>query len=147
MTTQDPHPHPEPVTPSGVAPARPLGVTILAILAAIAGVLGLLGSLLILAAGGIVGAAGGGALGGLFGIIGILTLILAIAYLAFAFGAWTLKPWAWMLGLVAGGVGIALGVLQLFGGDMIGPLISIVINGAIIYYLMTPEVKTAFGRA
>jgi hypothetical protein len=31
-------------------------------------------------------------------------------------------------------------------GDVVGALIPILINGAIIYYLMTPDVKAAFGR-
>src|SRR3712207_1825572 len=64
---------------------RPLGITILAILAAVAGVLGLLGSLTLLGFG--------------LGIYGLLFLVLSVVYLVFAYGAWTLKPWAWTLGV------------------------------------------------
>ena len=121
---------------------RPLGVTILAILAAIAGILGLLGSLALL---GISGAAGVG--GGM--LWGIISLILAVAYLAFAYGAWSLKPWAWTLGVGIAVVGI-LWALYWFtqpGGNVVSLLISVAISGVILYYLFQADVKAAFGRA
>jgi len=127
--------------------ARPTGVTILAVLAAIGGVFGLFGGLLAVTVGGIVGAAGGGILGGLVGIFGLLLLLLGGVELAFAYGAWTLKPWAWTLGIVAGGLGVTLAVLNVLGGADIGSqIITVVINGIILYYLFTPQVKAAFGR-
>ena len=42
--------------------------------------------------------------GGLLGIYGVLMLGLGVGWLAFGIGAWTLKPWAWMLGLILGGL-------------------------------------------
>ena len=72
----------------------------------------------------------------------------AVLALAFAYGAWTLKPWAWTLGIVAEGLGIALAVLFIVDGSSItSQAISIMIAGAILYYLFTPAVKAAFGRA
>jgi hypothetical protein len=35
----------------------------------------------------------------------------------------------------------------MFQQSLFSALISVAINGVIIYYLMTPEVKKAFGRA
>jgi uncharacterized membrane protein (DUF2068 family) len=67
--------------------------------------------------------------------------------LAFAYGAWMLKPWAWMLGMVAFGISLVLSVLGIINGDFSGQIISILIAIAVLYYLNTPAVKAAFGRA
>jgi hypothetical protein len=127
--------------------ARPTGVTILAVLAAIGGVLALLAGFLAMGIGG-AAAAGGSGLGGLLGVVGILAIAQGALALAFAYGAWTLKPWAWVLGIVAFGLSLALAVLNVVGGGDIGSqAISIVIGVVILYYLFTPQVKAAFGRA
>jgi drug/metabolite transporter (DMT)-like permease len=84
------------VTRPAPSPERPGIVTVAAILAAIAGVVVILG-----------------VLAGAFLIHGLASLdagdalivtpgiVLAGMYLTFASGAWTLKPWAWGLGVVA----------------------------------------------
>ena len=73
---------------------------------------------------------------------------IAILSLAFAYGAWTLKSWGWTLGIAAEVIGLVLSVLFIVNGSAItSQAISIVIAIAIIYYLMTPNVKAAFGRA
>ncbi len=134
---------------------RPMGITILAILAFLGGILGICGSL-----GGIVGASFLGglaasvgasnatALGGMLVVYSIIALAFAVADLLFGFGAWTLKPWAWMLGMVLSGLNIVFQLVALLAGwtTLGGILISVVISGVIIYYLLTPEVKKAFGR-
>lgn len=113
---------------------RPLGITILAILAAVGGVLGLLAALTLLGFG--------------LGIYGLVILLLSVAYLAFAFGAWTLKPWAWTLGVA---VAVASALWAIFwltqGADVVSTLINLVISGVILYYLFQPDVKAAFGRS
>jgi uncharacterized membrane protein YjjP (DUF1212 family) len=59
-----------------------------------------------------------------------------------------LMPWAWMLGIIAEGVALLSALLSLLnGGNFFSFLISAAIAGAILYYLFTPEVKKAFGRA
>ena len=128
--------------------ARPTGVTILAVLAAIGGVLGLLAGVTLLGLGGLAGATGSGLLAGYGSIFGIIAILQGALALAFAYGAWTLKPWAWTLGIVAFGLSLALSVLNIVGGsDITSQIISIVIGAAILYYLFTPAVKQAFGRA
>lgn len=131
------------------ASARPTGVTILAVLAAIGGVLGLLAGIALIGLGGIATAATGtAAFFGLGAIFGLITLATSIASLAFAYGAWTLQPWAWMLGVAIQVISLVLSVLTIIsGGDIGGQVISIAIAGVILYYLMTPGVKAAFGRA
>jgi hypothetical protein len=137
--------------------ARPTGITILAILALIGGIFGVIAGLGLIAGGallgGIVGGSSGVALGGLAFIVGIITLGGAILYLAFSYGAWTLKPWGWALGVIGSLWGIASQVITvLLSGDIIGNLLSlgtivgIAVPAVILYYLNTPAVKAAFGR-
>jgi len=124
---------------------RPTGVTIIAILSAIGGVLGLLASLVLLG----LGAAGAAAsLGGLAFIAGIIVLAYSILSLVLAYGFWTLKPWAWPLGVGVQAVGILQAILQ-FANDssqIVSLVISIAIAGVILWYLFQPHVKAAFGR-
>lgn len=128
--------------------ARPTGVTILAVLAAIGGVLGLLAGVALLGLGGVAAAGGSGLLASFGAIFGILAIAQGALALAFAYGAWTLQPWGWMLGVVAFGLSLALSVLNVVGGGEIsGQIVSILIGVAILYYLFTPAVKQAFGRA
>ena len=130
---------------------RPTGVTILAILAIIGGVLGLLASVALIGLGGAAAAgatAQGTAVGGMAAVFGGIGLISSILSLAFGIGAWMLKPWAWTLGVISQGLSILLSIFAVINGSSIGSqIISIVLAGAILYYLMTPTVKQAFGRA
>jgi hypothetical protein len=127
---------------------RPTGVTILAVLAIIGGVLALIGGIGVMALGGAAAAGGAGAVGGLAIIGGIILLVAGAVNLAFGIGAWTLKPWAWTLGVAAQGLSLLVVVLNVVGGSPIGgQIVSIVISGIILYYLFTPTVKQAFGRA
>jgi hypothetical protein len=135
---------------------RPTGITILAILGIVGGILGLMGGCGLVGLGaftGVLGAqAGSGQLGmlaGFTGIWGILILALAIVEIAFGIGAWMLRPWAWILGLIVAGIGIVFAIIDLlaFQQGFLGVVVRLVIYGVIAYYLMTPEVKRAFGRA
>jgi uncharacterized membrane protein (DUF2068 family) len=83
------------------------------------------------------------------GIFGAIGLVSALLYLAFGFGAWTLKPWAWMLGIIGAGISIASNLLSLISGNasIVGAVISLIIPGVILWYLFRPDIKAAFGRA
>ncbi len=123
---------------------RPTGVTILAILAFIGGAFGILGALALLGLGvAFAGAAGGG----LSFIFGIVFLALSILYLWIGWGFWNLKRSAWSLGLVVFGAGIVISFIELLLGyaSITNLIVTIVINGIVIYYLLTPAVKAAFG--
>lgn len=135
---------------------RPMGVTILAVLAFIGGILGICGGLSgIVGAsflGGLaasVGASNATALGGMLAVYSIVALAFAVVDIIFGFGAWTLRPWAWMLGMVLSGLNVVFQLVALVAGwSTFGSvIIPIVIAGVIIYYLLTPDVKKAFGRA
>ena len=140
-------PPPAPVPTSGAA--RPTGITILAVLSAIGGVLAILGGVALIGLGGLGAAATGqAAMFGLGAVFGILALALGIASLAFAYGAWTLQPWAWTLGVVLQGASIVFAVVAIIGGsDISSQIIGVAIAGIILYYLMQPSIKAAFGRA
>ena len=126
-----------------------MGITILAVLSAIGGVLGLLGGIALVGLGGVAAAStGSAAFFGLGAIWGVLLLATAIASLVFAYGAWTLKPWAWPLGVALQVISLALSLLTILsGGDISGQIISIVISAIILYYLFQPSIKAVFGRA
>jgi len=130
--------------------ARPTGITIIAVLAIIGGILGVIGACLIfsvttLSAGAL--SSGGLAFAGI--VVAILTLARAVAYLAFGFGAWNLQPWAWMVGMIVAAASIVISLLSvILGYSNIGSeLLSIIVAGVILYYLNTPGVKAAFGKA
>jgi hypothetical protein len=128
---------------------RPTGITILAILAVIGGLLGLCGSITLFGVGGLGVMAGEVSSGAMAGIFGALGVVSALLYLAFGFGAWTLKPWAWLLGIIGAGLAIASNLLSLLTGNagIVAALISLIIPGVILWYLFRPEIKAAFGRA
>lgn len=129
--------------------ARPLGITIIAIVAAIFGVLGLLAGLALFGLSGLLGAVGGADLAGQGMASSLLSLVTAVLALAFAYGAWTLKPWAWPLGLAFAAFAVVSGVVGLATGDteITGVVIGVAIAALVAYYLMTPGVKAAFGRS
>jgi hypothetical protein len=128
---------------------RPTGVTILAVLAIIGGVLGLCGGLTLFGVGGLGVLGGSAAAGGMGFLFGGLSLVSAILYLAFGIGAWMLKPWAWILGIVGVAVSILSTLVTLVSGNgsLISAIISIIIPVIILWYLFRPEIKKAFGRA
>lgn len=124
--------------------ARPTGITILAVLAAISGVFGLFGSLAVIGLGGVLSTVG---LGGLYQLVGFGILAVSVANLVFAYGAWRLRPWAWMLGIAIQVVNIVLQLVWVTQGAGFGNIIiSVIVSLAIIYYLDTPAIRSAFGQ-
>lgn len=139
------------VTRPASSPERPLSVTILAILAAVGGIGAVLGVL-----------AGAFVIHGLDSLdatdatIVIPALALAALYLAFAYGAWTLKSWGWTLGVVIGAASIVYMAAVLVRGwaDLMRdapPLALMSVLVAVIaavglFFLFRPDVRAAFGR-
>jgi hypothetical protein len=139
------------------ASQRPTGVMILAIVAAVGGVLSLISVVCILGIGALAGAiisrtdapAAAGTVVGIVVFLGsLIVLVSGVLRLTYAFGAWTLKPWAWMLGVITECISALGALIRLVspGGTVIFPLISLLISGLILYYLFTPEIKRIFGR-
>ena len=126
---------------------RPTGITVMAVFSAIGGVFGLLASLALLGLGAAVSTTSG--LGGLAFVAGIIILAYSVLSLVLAYGFWTLKPWAWPLGIGVQVLGIIQAVLQFMNNssNVISLVISLAIAGVILWYLYQPHVKSAFGRA
>ena len=75
-----------------------------------------------------------------------LTLLLyALPALAFSLGAWTLKPWGWLVCLVSIGVGTLVFLAYLLGGQS-GQLMNTLFYAMIVIYLLLPGLRHAFGR-
>jgi hypothetical protein len=131
-----------PASAGSATGARPTGITILAVLAGIGGVFGLLGGFGVLFVGGVVASPA-------VMVLGLCALAYAALLVAFAYGAWTLKPWAWPLGVAVAIFGIVVSILQvvLGGSSIFSQVISIAIDGGILYYLNQPGIKSLFGRA
>jgi|ADurb_Cas_03_Slu_FD_contig_31_2442965_length_1051_multi_12_in_0_out_0_2 hypothetical protein len=119
---------------------RPLGVTILAILSALGGIMAILGGMAIMGV-----SALASEIGALGAAIGGITLIMGLIQLVIAWGLWTGKGWAWLLGLIFGVLGILMALASMVGGNF-SSLVSLAINAIIVYYLYTPPVKAFFGR-
>lgn len=146
MTTDQQTPATPPTT---ATTGRPLGITIMAIIAGIFGALGFLAGLALFGLSGLLGSVGGASVVGQSMLSSLFALVTAILALAFAYGAWTLKPWAWPLGLAFAGFAVVSGVIGLATGDteFSSVVIGLVIAGVVAWYLMTPGVKAAFGRS
>ncbi|MGD0862865.1 MAG: hypothetical protein ABSA21_08885 [Candidatus Limnocylindrales bacterium] len=124
---------------------RPVGVAVLAVIAAVLGVLALL------AAGAWWNASEGFAwlprIHGGERLIALVLLAVGLLELVFAYGAWTLRPWAWMLGVVLEVIVLVLAVLQLGRLEVARHSITIVLAGVTLWYLATPRVRAAFSRS
>lgn len=133
---------------------RPVGVTILAVLAILYGIfslllalLGLLGSALL--ASGVAAVATKYSAGTLI-YATISDAVLGILYLAFGIGAFSLKGWAWTLGVLA----LVLDVVRQIVGVVIHGftasttvsfIITIVVAIVVLWYLFRANVRAAFG--
>jgi hypothetical protein len=140
--------------------SRPTGITILAILALFSGAFSILAGLGYLAGAPLIPAAAigtiaediAGPLKSIAMVLGVFWLVVGVAQLAFAYGAWTLKPWGWLLGLVIEGSSILLTfIVGIMAGNLVATLtvslIPLVVAIVIIVYLLSPSVRSAFGRA
>ncbi|MCF2970046.1 hypothetical protein L1047_02400 [Synechococcus sp. Nb3U1] len=134
---------------------RPASVTLIALIQMLFAGLTLLVSLFGVMAGAVVGglAASGGdtifgiVLGSLVTFIFLLSLAYGFLGIVFSVGLLQLRGWGWLGSLVMQALGLGFGLLQFLGGVGGGmSLGSILISGIIVYVLLLPEVKRAFGR-
>jgi uncharacterized membrane protein (DUF2068 family) len=79
-------------------------------------------------------------------ISGIILLALGIAALFIAYGLIKGRGWAWTAAVVLSIIVIIMSVVSIVTGN-IGSIISLAINGVILYYLYRPHVKAYFGKA
>jgi hypothetical protein len=76
---------------------------------------------------------------------GALIFILGLLYIAVAWGAWTLRVWAWTFGMLVAILGIFNAVMVLIAtGDLATGLGVALLPAVILWYLNTEGVKGAF---
>jgi len=126
--------------------ARPIGITILAVLAVLATVLSVIVASDLIGTGTTTGSTS--RLGGLAPVLGVVLILVGALNLVLAYGFWTLKSWAWPLGVGLWAASIVLDVLQYLNDNslLVTMAISVLIGVAVLYYLFRPQVKAAFGR-
>jgi uncharacterized membrane protein (DUF2068 family) len=85
---------------------------------------------------------------GLIASFGGVLIVYGLIGLLLGYGLFTLKGWAWITTLVFQALGVLSNLFSLVSrqGSPGGAVLSIVISAVIIYYLLRPEVKRAFGR-
>jgi hypothetical protein len=130
---------------------RPTGVTILAVLAIISGTLGLCGGCFLLGFGSIAGPVGAlfgaGKLGASAFLSGISWSIGAVISLTAGFGMLSLKTWAWWLGLIGAVWSLASSIWGLTqGASWCLALPAMILPAIMVFYLLQPRVRQAFGR-
>lgn len=135
---------------------RPTGVTIIAVLMAIAGIVMIIAGISALAFAPFIPIAVPSQdlpaglsmtmLGGIAVASGAFMLALGIAGLVISYGLFKGNGWAWTAAVVLSIIGIATSVLAIATGNF-GSVISLIINGVILYYLYRPHVKAYFGKA
>ena len=114
---------------------RPLVLTLMAGLSVLYGILGLYT---------VVGVAGQGAGGGQVAVVGLISLLLV----AFGVGAWLLRAWGWLAGIVGHVINIVATLLALVTQprDFLQGLVSILLSVVVILYLNSEPVKRVFSR-
>ncbi len=138
---------PPPVT-GGVKPERPLGVTILAVLAFLGGILLILVGILAAALGAafatamIHGVPGFPAF--LAAALGIALIVGGVIELIIGWGLWKGAGWAWWLTVIFTALGLLIAIASLVSGN-VGSVVSLIIDGIILYYFFKPHVKAFFG--
>lgn len=83
-------------------------------------------------------------LAGLFGAFGIVLIIAGLIELVISWGLWTGKGWAWWLGVIFTGLGLLFALVSIVSGNL-GGIVSLIIDGLILYYFFKPHVKQFFG--
>ncbi len=80
------------------------------------------------------------------GLWGWFAIAAGIAWLAASFSLWSLQPWAWTFAMVVTGFALFEGLIWVFQypGSGIG-LGMMIMPGLIMIYLMSSEVRKAFG--
>lgn len=127
--------------------SRPTGITIIAVLALVAAVPAAIYGLAAVGVATFVEAVP--VADGFMYAVGAGTLIYAGMSLVLAYGFWTMKSWAWTVGVALQVLGIITAVSQFMDADrVLGSLITgTVFPLLIIFYLFRPSIRAAFGRA
>lgn len=76
-------------------------------------------------------------------IIASVSVVLGAAWFGLAWGLFTAKYWAWLITVILSIITIIFSILSI--GDIVN-ITTLIISGAILYYMYRPYVKSYFGR-
>jgi len=123
---------------------RPFGITLLAVLHTLQAILFFVGGIALIALGTMIRRGFiHRLLGGVASLSGVVVVIIGLLYLGLAWGLWSGRLWAWAISLVLAGLGIIFSLISLLRGRFL-ILIVLILDIIIIYYLLTPHVRTFF---
>lgn len=77
-------------------------------------------------------------------VLGFGALLIAVAYIAVGLGLWQLKNWARAVTIVFVSIWLFLGLIGILRFPTPWHVLRVLIDGAIVVYLMLPEVKRVF---
>ena len=125
---------------------RPIGVTILAVLAALAALAAIIHTLQMLHLWPI---SFGPVKFFTFDLLGaILWGIMAAIWIWVTRGLWNLDPQAWLFVVILSALNLVLAVISIIGASNVSAMLpSLIVNGIILIYSLTPGVKDAFGTS
>lgn len=128
------------------AAARPTGIAILAILEVAGGLLGLIAAKALFDYADLHNYLYGSG-GQTAQFLGLASAAGAIAAFILAWGLWSVRPWAWLLGCALSVISAAFAILSLVGGgEAVSAMINVGVDAAVLYYLNTNEIRALFGR-
>jgi len=135
---------------------RPGGITLLAIVFILLALVSIIWSLLVFGVGGLSWMTGFlfsaedlRSFGGSNTWAGFIGVISAIVQLIVAFGLLGMRRWAWMLALLGALLTLVQGIFGMFSGGLFVfccGAFGLLIPGAIVFYLLRPHVRAAFGQ-
>ena len=128
--------------------ARPLGITLLAVLHVLQAIFFFLGGIALIVLGAAIRRSLFGLprfLSGAVSLIGVVVVVIGLLYLGLAWGLWTGKGWAWILSLVLTTLGLIVSLISLVRGHF-GPIVVLILDAIILYYLFRPNVRAFFGE-
>jgi hypothetical protein len=142
---------------------RPTGVTVIAVLDFIGAAFCVIGGVLMFAGGAMLGslfgaaanangtpAVGAGVMAGMGAALGVIFLLIAALAIVVAMGLLKLKNWARITTIVLAALGLLGSIRNFIGGLGNGAIIMGVIFVAyyiwVIWYMLQPNVKQAFGQ-
>ena len=120
---------------------RPTGISIIAGLEVLGGLFFLGIGALLFFAGAFVSQLTALIPGVVVGTIGVVLIIFGLVTFFIAYGVWNGRGWAWTVGVVFAALGLIIGLMTLPGG-----IVTLLVDGLIIYYLTRPHVKKFFGK-
>jgi hypothetical protein len=131
-----------------MAKSRPIGVTIIAILAILAAIMAFIHALQMIGLFPInIPGFGWKFFGAISWLGGIMWAILGLIYLWVFRMLWNLNPQGWLFVVVVATFNLILAVVSILGASTFGAMLpSILFNGIILLYSLTPGVKNAFGQ-